>query len=249
MAKRTVVNKDEPKVVKKTVASRNEKKKVQKTVTRRKNADLAQANLDANTAKEPKIVKKTVKTREEIKSSTEDTGTSRFDIPLKFKKTNVPEFKLPKFKTKTTIPYQPDYGLSILNKPKEEESEQVTYHRYSDSELEEFKEILQKKINETKSELLIVQKQLSQSGREFERTHSMMEDGQINAETEQLTQIARRYAVFIDNLEKALIRVENKTYGVCRATGKLIDKERLRLVPHATLSLEAKMKIAKTKET
>jgi RNA polymerase-binding transcription factor DksA len=68
-----------------------------------------------------------------------------------------------------------------------------------------------------------------------------MEDGSLSMEREQLSQMASRQITFIDHLEKALMRIENKTYGVCRVTGKLIDKARLRAVPHATLSMDAKM--------
>jgi RNA polymerase-binding transcription factor DksA len=68
-----------------------------------------------------------------------------------------------------------------------------------------------------------------------------MEDGSLNMEREQLNQMASRQIDFIDKLEKAMIRIENKTYGICRVTGKLIEKARLRAVPHATLSMEAKM--------
>jgi RNA polymerase-binding transcription factor DksA len=69
-----------------------------------------------------------------------------------------------------------------------------------------------------------------------------MEDGTLSMEREQLSQMASRQITFIDHLEKAMIRIENKTYGICRETGKLIDKARLRAVPHATLSVEAKLR-------
>ena len=72
-----------------------------------------------------------------------------------------------------------------------------------------------------------------------------MEDGSGAMEREQLSQLASRQIQFISHLEKALIRIENKTYGVCRVTGKLIDKARLRAVPHATLSIEAKNMMTK----
>ena len=75
-----------------------------------------------------------------------------------------------------------------------------------------------------------------------------MEDGTVSMEREQMSQMVSRQISFIDNLKKALIRIENKTYGVCRVTGRLIDKARLRAVPHATLSLEAKLGIVKPKE-
>ena len=72
-----------------------------------------------------------------------------------------------------------------------------------------------------------------------------MEDGSVSMEREQLSQMASRQITFIDHLEKALMRIENKTYGVCRVTGRLIDKARLRAVPHATLSIEAKQMMNK----
>jgi RNA polymerase-binding transcription factor DksA len=68
-----------------------------------------------------------------------------------------------------------------------------------------------------------------------------MEDGSLTLEREYLTQMAARQLQYIDHLEKALMRIANKTYGICRVTGKLIDKDRLRAVPHATLSMEAKL--------
>jgi len=74
-----------------------------------------------------------------------------------------------------------------------------------------------------------------------ENRYMNMEDGSGAMEREQLAQLASRQIQFINHLEKALMRIENKTYGICRVTGKLIDKARLRAVPHATLSIEAKM--------
>jgi RNA polymerase-binding transcription factor DksA len=79
------------------------------------------------------------------------------------------------------------------------------------------------------------------SGDETDNRYMTMEDGSLSMEREQLSQMASRQHDFIDKLEKALVRIENKTYGICRVTGKLIDKARLRAVPHATLSIEAKM--------
>ena len=73
----------------------------------------------------------------------------------------------------------------------------------------------------------------------------MLEDGSMSMEREQLSQMASRQIQFIDHLEKAMMRIENKTYGICRVTGKLIDKARLRAVPHATLSIEAKQMMNK----
>lgn len=75
-------------------------------------------------------------------------------------------------------------------------------------------------------------------------TYKTLEDGSATLEKESINQLAARQKKFIDNLESALVRIENKTYGICRETGKLIPKERLRAVPHATLSIEAKLKQA-----
>lgn len=116
--------------------------------------------------------------------------------------------------------------------------------RYSDTELEEFKEIIVKKIDDAKTDLEMLKSSLSlkddhgtdDTGRSF----NMMEDGSDTLSKEEVAQLAARQEKFIRNLENALVRIENKTYGICRVTGKLIKKERLKLVPHATLSIEAK---------
>tara|TARA_B100001939_G_scaffold334392_1_gene335313 strand:+ start:262 stop:642 length:381 start_codon:yes stop_codon:yes gene_type:complete len=117
-------------------------------------------------------------------------------------------------------------------------------NRYSDSELEEFKSIIEKKLVEAKEDLVILKGSLSHkddhgtddTGRSF----NMMEDGAETLMREENAQLAARSEKFIKNLENALIRINNKTYGVCRKSGKLISKERLKLVPHATLSIAAK---------
>ena len=119
-------------------------------------------------------------------------------------------------------------------------------NRYSDSELEEFRAIIDKKLKEAKEDLVILKGSLSHkddhgtddTGRSF----NMMEDGAETLMREENAQLASRSEKFIKNLEHALIRINNKTYGVCRKTGKLINKERLKLVPHATLSMEAKLR-------
>ncbi len=79
-----------------------------------------------------------------------------------------------------------------------------------------------------------------ESGEMEDARYMTMEDGSVSMEREQLSQMASRQIQFIDHLEKAMMRIENKTYGICRVTGKLIGKDRLRAVPHATLSIEAK---------
>lgn len=118
--------------------------------------------------------------------------------------------------------------------------------RYSDAELQEFKEIINEKLRVAREELSALTKSLNASNAngtdDTAGTFKTLEDGSATLEKEQTNQLAARQKKFIDNLEAALVRIENKTYGICRETGKLIQKERLRAVPHTTLSMEAKLK-------
>ena len=117
-------------------------------------------------------------------------------------------------------------------------------NRYADAELDEFRAIIEKKLSEAKDDLLVLKGSLSHKddhgSNDTSRSFNMMEDGAETLMREENAQLAARTEKFITNLEHALIRIKNKTYGVCRKTGKLINKDRLRLVPHATLSIEAK---------
>ena len=116
--------------------------------------------------------------------------------------------------------------------------------RYTDTELQEFKQVILNKIAEAKEDLDLLNSELSHKDDhgtdDTGRTFNMMEDGAETFAREMNAQKASRTEKFIKALENALIRIENKTYGVCRVTGKLINKKRLLLVPHATLSIEAK---------
>ena len=118
--------------------------------------------------------------------------------------------------------------------------------RYSDAELQEFKELLLDKLKSAKEELNSLASSLSTPNAngtdDTAGTYKTLEDGSATLEKEQINQLAARQKKFIEQLEAALVRIENKTYGVCRETGKLIQKERLRAVPHTTLSMEAKLK-------
>ena len=117
-------------------------------------------------------------------------------------------------------------------------------NRYGDADLEEFRSIIERKLSEAREDLLILKGSLSHkddhgtddTGRSF----NMMEDGAETLMREENAQLASRTEKFITNLEHALVRINIKTYGICRKTGKLISKARLKLVPHATLSIEAK---------
>ncbi len=127
-------------------------------------------------------------------------------------------------------------------KKKIEEREKT---RYSDADLQEFKQLILDKLNIAKDEFSKMQKSLQNPNENGDENTSnqylTLDDGASTFEKENLNQLAARQKKFIDNLEAALIRIENKTYGVCRVTGKLIQKERLQAVPHATLSMEAKL--------
>ena len=116
--------------------------------------------------------------------------------------------------------------------------------RYSDVELEEFKVIILDKLAKAKEELEFLQESIlnpNENGTDDTvQVNKLLDDTNSSAEKENLSRLADRQRKFISALELALIRIENKTYGICRETGKLISKERLKAVPHATLSIEAK---------
>ena len=118
--------------------------------------------------------------------------------------------------------------------------------RYSASDLDEFKELIESKLELAREDLRQLRASTSHkndnSTEDTAPTFKMMEDGSETMSREETAALAARQEKFIVNLENALMRIKNKTYGICRVTGKLIPKERLRLVPHATLSIEAKQR-------
>ena len=123
--------------------------------------------------------------------------------------------------------------------------------RYSDEELAEFKAIIDDMLAKARAEYDTLRHVIMHNGsNDIEDTSpsckTVEDDGAYQLSKEEASQLAQRQYKFIQNLEAALVRIENKTYGICRETGKLIPKERLRLVPHATLTVEAKEKLAKS---
>lgn len=116
---------------------------------------------------------------------------------------------------------------------------------FSDAELVEFKELIMRKLEEANKDLDLLKDAYSNSGgqdvTDTSPTFKVLEEGSQVLSKEENSQLAMRQVKFIRDLENALIRIENKTYGICRVTGKLISKERLRSVPHATMSIEAKL--------
>ncbi|MBD0286662.1 MAG: TraR/DksA family transcriptional regulator [Flavisolibacter sp.] len=184
--------------------------------------------------------------QEEIK-----TATKPFEKHTEAKemKQEKPEKKvvIPKTSTDKAVKYEPEFTKSVLDGQSSGEGGGPTM-RYSDAELMEFRELIQKKLDAAKKELAYLQGLITrkdESGDMEDGRYMTMEDGSMSMEREQLSQMASRQIQFIDHLEKALMRIENKTYGICRVTGKLIDKARLRAVPHATLSIEAKQMMNK----
>ncbi|MDI9544991.1 MAG: TraR/DksA family transcriptional regulator [Bacteroidales bacterium] len=116
--------------------------------------------------------------------------------------------------------------------------------RYSDAELEEFRQLIQKKLDKARNEYEQLKASINNiDGNDVMDTSpifKVFEEGANTLLKEETGRLAQRQMKFIENLEAALVRIDNKTYGICRETGKLIPKERLRAVPHATLSIEAK---------
>lgn len=153
---------------------------------------------------------------------------------------------IPKTSTTNSVKYQPEFTKSVLDKNAAVQNGPT--QRYSDGELTEFRDLINRKLDTAKKELAYLQGLITrkdESGDMEDGRYMTMEDGSMSMEREQLSQMASRQIQFIDHLEKAIMRIENKTYGICRITGKLIDKARLRAVPHATLSIEAKQMMNK----
>jgi RNA polymerase-binding transcription factor DksA len=118
-------------------------------------------------------------------------------------------------------------------------------NRYNKEELQEFKEIILKKVEKAKRDFELYSSSLNHTDSndidDTSPTFKILEEGSAVMSKEEANRLAQRQAKFIQHLNAALVRIENGTYGVCRETGKLISKERLRAVPHATLSIEAKL--------
>ena len=126
----------------------------------------------------------------------------------------------------------------------ETNEKKINTARYSDEELEEFRVLIETKIEESKKGMSVYLDAYNNSGNDTmdtSPTFKILEEGNQVLSKEENSRLASRLDKYIKNLEAALVRIENKTYGVCRVTGQLISKERLRSVPHATLSFDAKV--------
>ena len=265
-AKKVVAKKEVKPAAKKAVKAPVEKKapvKTQQPVTNHQAAAKAHAKpTTATTTSAAKPVAKPVEIKEVKKTVEAPVKVEKPEVKVEVKKPEpvVPppppkkpeppkpvKVVIPEIKTKTSRRYEPEFTKSVLDQP--ENIQTGPTMRYSDAELSEFKELILKKAEQAKKELSYLQGLITRKdemgGDENENRYMTMEDGSMSMEREQLAQMASRQINYIDHLEKALMRIENKTYGICRVTGKLIDKARLRAVPHATLSIEAKQMMNK----
>jgi RNA polymerase-binding transcription factor DksA len=237
---KTVVKKSAAQAKKTTLTSKKSVAPVKKSEVKLSKAKAApQKPVEKAIAKAPVVNindhKKELK--KALKNAVKNAGPKKADKP----------FVMPKTNTEKARKYEPQFIKSVLDQAPEENNGPTM--RYSDSELNEFRDLISRKLETAKKELGYLQGLITRKdemgGDDTDNRYMTMEDGSLSMEREQLSQMASRQITFIDHLEKAMMRIENKTYGICRVTGKLIDKARLRAVPHATLSIEAKMGIAK----
>ena len=202
--------------------------------------------------KKPVTAAKTAKIKAVVPAEPDTIVTHKAELKKALTKAKMKEketkkasktFVMPKTNTDKSIKYSPHFTKSVLDQAPQEYTGPTM--RYSDNELVEFRELIERKLETAKKELGYLQGLITRKdqmgGDDTDNRYMTMEDGGLSMEREQLSQMASRQITFIDHLEKAMMRIENKTYGICRVTGKLIDKARLRAVPHATLSIEAKM--------
>src|ERR1035437_877083 len=248
--KKTAPAKKTAKPVAKKAAPKNVAKPVKKSSPVKK--AVKPVAKKAAPKKVAKPVKKSSPVKKAVKSVAKKAESKKPELkPLpKAKNIKVPPPKpvvLPKITATKARKYEPEFTKSVLDQAPQENNGPTM--RYSDAELNEFRELIQRKLETAKKELGYLQGLITRKdemgGDDTDNRYMTMEDGSLSMEREQLSQMASRQITFIDHLEKAMMRIENKTYGICRVTGRLIDKARLRAVPHATLSIEAKMGIAR----
>lgn len=247
----TKATKPPSKIVTNTVAEKSGKGSTKKKVVEEKqlgniaNAPKAttsnpKGKVDTEEDAKPIKSEAVAKKKAEEKVSTTKAATKKAESkPLKV--------VIPKTSTSSSVKYEPAFTRSVLDQPEAVETGPTM--RYSDMDLVEFRDLINKKLDAAKKELTYLQGLITRKdemgGDNDDARYMTMEDGSMSMEREQLSQMASRQIQFIDHLDKALMRIENKTYGICRVSGKLIDKARLRAVPHATLSMEAKLGLVK----
>lgn len=210
-------------VIKKAVATKTEAKKIVQPVKKEVIKKAAPVKPVSSTSKQPVVVKKK---QQEDAWDDDDEKKMYKDEPM------VVEYKTPSVAK----------PLGPIPTPHVNTDKRT---RYSDQELKEFKGLIIKKLEEATKDLDLLRNTLSHKDDhgtdDTSPTFKLLEDGSDVLSKEETAHLANRQEKFIQNLQNALIRIENKTYGICRATGKLISKERLKSVPHATLAIEAKL--------
>ncbi|MEI6594870.1 MAG: TraR/DksA C4-type zinc finger protein [Bacteroidota bacterium] len=254
IVKKAVIKKVSKPVAKKVVAKKVVKKIAPKKIVKKIAKPVAKKVVAKKVSKPVKkavkpIVKKVVakpvskpiiKTEVKPKAIVQIPDVSKVNKPKEIKHVTITI-------DKTLAERKPTPSKNIVFPSSHDEvvAEVVESKRYSNVDLEEFKEIINKKLVVAREELANLINQLQNPGlnasAETDNSYKTLEDGASTAEKEYISQLAVRQRKFIENLDNALIRIENKTYGICRVTGKLISKDRLRAVPHTTLSMEAKL--------
>lgn len=168
------------------------------------------------------------------------------NAPVKKAKEDAPKPSAKPLVTQTSAPVI--HKAAPMVKKQVSTLESASKERYSDTELEEFKAIINAKLDEARKDYELLKQTLANTDNngteDTSPSFKMIEDGSETLSREETAQLAGRQEKFIKHLEDALLRIRNKTYGICRVTGRLISKERLRLVPHATLSIEAKQQMS-----
>ena len=239
--KKSAAPKKKPAANKKVVKTDTKKAKsvskaqVKKPIVKSKTTAKAAVKKPAVKAGIKAAPKKVTKTAEVVKKSTK-TIIAAASKPVVKPTTKV----TPQVEGKAVV--KPIVKLSV-QPAKKKETELRT--RYKDDELEEFRLLILDKLDAARKELKYLQDQINRKGDngtdDTENKFASSDDGSSSMEREYLNQMAARQIMYMDHLDKALVRIQNKTYGICRVTGKLIEKERLKSVPHATLSMQAKM--------
>jgi DnaK suppressor protein len=205
-----------------------------------KKANKATKKVASKKAAPKKVVKKTVKKAAKpaakVKASVKPKAVKKAVIKSKAEPKKVVKVAAKPIVTKTVASAKASPAKATKDDSK---------NRYSEKELAEFRQIILEKLDQAKKDYELLKNTLCHTDDhgtdDTSPTFKMLEDGSDVLTREETAQLALRQEKFIQNLQNALIRIENKTYGICRVTGKLIPKERLRRVPHATLSIDAKL--------
>lgn len=224
------------KKVKKAAPKKAAKKKVAKPTAKKAPAKKKAAVVAKKKKAAGKTVRPTPKAAKKAEKKKATTAGRKETGSTAIPKTVPPELNIFPVLNQRPIAHQPQNKTSV----------ESSKSRYNDEELKEFEDLILGKLNKAKEEYRILKETLNRENDSGTDSTSggntkVLEDGAETAEKENLSQLAARQQKYITNLENALIRIKNGTYGICSVTGKLIPKERLIAVPHTTQSIEAKM--------